>query len=239
MCGPRRAGGPWPGVLLCIDAIGLRPRIEEMATRIASWGYVVLAPNTLYRSGTAAETRPTGDLHEPGAREAFMRGAMSRVSALTASRMRADAAAYLEALRERPAVAAGPLGVTGYCMGARLAVYAACERPDLVAACGGFHGGRLATDAPDSPHRGIASATAEFVFGHADQDASMSPDDVAELGRALRAAGLSASNEIYPGAAHGYTMSDTPMFHAEATERHFAELRALFARALGSAEPLG
>jgi hypothetical protein len=41
--------GPHPAVLLMIDAIGLRPRIEEMADRIARGGYVVLAPNVFYR----------------------------------------------------------------------------------------------------------------------------------------------------------------------------------------------
>ena len=42
-----------PGVLFMIDAIGLRPRIEEMADRIAAEGYVVLAPNVFYRAGRA------------------------------------------------------------------------------------------------------------------------------------------------------------------------------------------
>ena len=49
-------GGSHPGVLLFMDAIGLRPRIFEMADRIASWGYVVLAPHVFHREGTAAET---------------------------------------------------------------------------------------------------------------------------------------------------------------------------------------
>jgi carboxymethylenebutenolidase len=55
----------------------------------------------------------------------------------------------------------------------------------------------------------------------------MAPDAVARLGEALESAGLEASNEIYPGASHGYSMADTSAFHAEATERHFRELRAL------------
>ena len=48
-------GAPAPGVLFVIDAIGLRPRIEEMADRIASWGYTVLAPNV----STATAPRPS------------------------------------------------------------------------------------------------------------------------------------------------------------------------------------
>ena len=50
----------------------------------------------------------------------------------------------------------GPIGVTGYCMGARLAVRTAGQFPGTVAAVGGFHGGGLVTDADDSPHLAIA-----------------------------------------------------------------------------------
>ena len=57
------AGNPGdPGVLFYIDAIGLRPQIEDMADRIASWGYVVLAPHVFYRDGSAAELAPQSDL---------------------------------------------------------------------------------------------------------------------------------------------------------------------------------
>ena len=44
-------GAPHPGVLLLMDAFGVRPQIEQMADRIASQGYTVLAPNLFYRGG--------------------------------------------------------------------------------------------------------------------------------------------------------------------------------------------
>ena len=224
--------GQHPGVLLFMDAIGLRPRIAEMAQRIADWGYVVMAPNVFFRQGTMTELAPTTDLTDPGARDEFFKGAMPRVKALTANRAEVDIPAYLHALRALPGVAAGPIGTVGYCMGARLAVRAANLDPN-VAAMGGFHGGGLATDADDSPHRGLGNSRAEFVFGHADKDRSMDPDAVATLGKALNDAGLTAHNEVYEGAAHGYTMSDTAVFDEAATERAFTELEALFARTLG------
>lgn len=123
------------------------------------------------------------------------------------------------------------MGATGYCMGARIAVRAATVDPDVVAV-GGFHGGRLATSAPDSPHRGLAQARAEFLFRHADHDSSMGPDAIEELGRALDAAGLTASNEVYPVAAHGYSMADTSTYDETAAEQHFTELRDLLDRTL-------
>jgi len=220
-------GGGGAGVLLCMDAIGLRPRLEEMADEIASWGHTVLVPNLFHRFGPAADMAPDGDLTAPGAREAFFGPAMERVGAYTAEQAVADGRAGIAALRAHGVT--GPVGVHGYCMGAAVAVRTASAHPDDVTACGGFHGGGLVTDAGDSPHRTLASARAAFAFGHADQDSSMPPEAVAELGRTLEGLGLDAVNEVYAGAGHGYTMADTSVYDADATERHFRTLRELYA----------
>jgi carboxymethylenebutenolidase len=217
-----------------MDAFGLRPRIEEMAQRIADWGYVVLAPNVFYREGSVADLAPVADMTTQEGRAEAGKLAFPRVGRLTADVALADIDAWIAALAALDGVAPGPIGTTGYCMGARLAVRTATAHPEAVAACGGFHGGGLATDAPDSPHLGLAAARARFVFGHADRDRSMDPEAVARLGEALSAAGLAASNAVYPGAAHGYTMADTSSYHEEATERHFRELRTLLDATLAS-----
>lgn len=221
-----------PGVLFFVDAIGLRPRTEEMADRIAGWGYTVLVPHVFHREGTADELAPREDLREDGARERFFAGLGSRIPDHGRERARADAPAWLAALREH--AAPGRIGTTGYCMGARLALHLAGQFPDDVAAVGGFHGGGLVTDGPDSPHREVAVAGGgtAYVFGHADADRSMPPEAVAALGEALADAGAPASNAVYAGAPHGYSMSDTSMYDAEAAERHFRELDDLLARTL-------
>ena len=229
---PSSGGGPFPGVILYMDAFGLRPRIEEMAQRVADWGYVVLAPNVFYRDGTVAELAPKGDMATPEGRQAAGQAAFPRIGRLTAGKALADIDAWVAALRALDGVTPGPIGTFGYCMGARLAVRTATAHPEAVAACGGFHGGGLATDEPDSPHLGLGRARAQFVFGHADHDRSMDADAVDRLGKALKAAGLTASNEVYRGASHGYSMADTSAFHEAATERHFRELRALLDRTL-------
>ena len=48
----------------------------------------------------------------------------------------------------------------------------------------------------------------------------------------LDAAGLTATNEVYPEAPHGYTMNDTSMYQEAGAERSFRELEALLARTL-------
>ncbi len=64
LAGPVDDDGRRPGVLLLIDAFGLRPQIEQMADRIAERGFVVLAPNVFYRHGRAP-VLPMPDLEDP------------------------------------------------------------------------------------------------------------------------------------------------------------------------------
>ena len=155
---PSTGAGPFPGVILYMDAFGLRPRIEDMAQRIADWGYVVLAPNVFYRDGTAAELAPDTDMTTPEGRAAAGKAAFPRVGHLTTDKALPDIDAWVKALAALDGVAPGPIGTFGYCMGARLAVRTATSHPEVVAACGGFHGGGLATDGADSPHLGLGNA---------------------------------------------------------------------------------
>ncbi len=231
----RPQGGHGPGVLLFMDAIGIRPQLAVVCDRIASWGHIVLAPNVLHREGTVAELMPTGDLTTPEGRSASMARALPRVQRLTTDLAIGDIEAYLAALRGLDGVDDGPVAVTGYCMGARLALRAAGLDPEHVVACGGFHGGGLVTDGRDSPHLSLGTARAELVLLHADHDRSMPPEAVAALGVAIAEQGLTAVNTIVPDARHGYTMADTAAYDEAAAERHYRELEALLARTLGPA----
>ncbi|MGK3946898.1 dienelactone hydrolase family protein, partial [Streptomyces caeruleatus] len=44
-------GGPWPCVILYMDAGGIRPALVDMARRLAAGGYLVLLPDLFYRYG--------------------------------------------------------------------------------------------------------------------------------------------------------------------------------------------
>ena len=226
----RPAGeGAHPGVLLMIDAIGLRPRIEEMADRIAAAGYVVLAPNVFYRAGRAP-LWDTPELNDPDARAAFFATLGPVMSALTPEATAADGAAYLEQLGT---FTDGPVGITGYCLGGRLGWTIAAAQPERVAALGGFHTGRMVTDEQDSPHLLAPQVRAEVYWGHADQDGSMTPENIATLDQAMDDASVTHTTEVYTGAQHGYTMADMGAYDEAATERHFDALFSLLDRTLG------
>ncbi|EGX57139.1 hydrolase [Streptomyces zinciresistens K42] len=223
-------GVPRPAVLLYMDAFGLRPRLRAMADRLAGAGYTVLVPNVFYRAGRA----PVVELPEfidPAARPDILRSVTPMMRELTPRAAMRDARAFLDLLAASPAAAAGPVALTGYCMGARLSLLTAGTYPDRVAAAAGFHGGRLATEAPDSPHLVARHITAELYFGHADQDPSLPAEQIERLEAALTRAGVRHRSEVYAGAGHGYTQSDTSAYDAGADERHWAALLDLLERA--------
>ncbi len=219
--------GSHPGVLFLMDAFGLRPRIEEMVDRIAARGFVVLAPNVLYRAGGGLEMP---DLTDPAQRDPFFARLMPAMAELTPERIVADGAAYLDYLG---ASASAPFAITGYCLGGRVGWRIAAAYPERVAALAGFHAGGLVSEGEDSPHLSAGAISAELYLGHADNDPSMTSEHVAALTQALEEAGVRYRSELYEGAAHGYTMSDTAAYDEAAAERHFTELFALLDRTIG------
>ncbi|MEU5323818.1 dienelactone hydrolase family protein [Streptomyces sp. NPDC021056] len=222
-------GLPHPGVLLYQDAFGLRPHLESMADRLAGAGYTVLVPNVFYRHGRS----PVFELPEfidTDSRPDLWDSIGPVMQSLTPQLAMRDAGAYLGWLGGSPLVADGPVALTGYCMGARLSLLTAGTYPDRVAAAAGFHGGRLATDAPDSPHLVAEHITAELYFGHADEDPSLPPEQIQLLEDTLTKAGVRHRCEVYPGAHHGFTQADTAAYHREGDERHWAALLDLLKR---------
>jgi carboxymethylenebutenolidase len=220
-----------PGVLFYADAFGPRPRIEEMARRIAEQGYVVLVPHLFYRQGRAP-LLDTSALKDPEARGALFKTIGPWMRQLTPDRAMSDAGAYLDFLSGQDAVAAAPMGVTGYCMGGALALRTAALRPQQVAAAAAFHPARLATDTPDSPHLLADRITAEVYVASADGDPGMPPEQQRLLDEALTRAGVPHTCEQYDGAAHGFTMADTAVYDEAATERHWESLLGLLGRTL-------
>ncbi|PKV98065.1 dienelactone hydrolase family protein [Nocardia fluminea] len=222
---------PHPAVLVYSDAFGLRPAVRRDAERLAGHGFTVLVPNLLYRNGSA----PVVDLPEfIGAdRRGEIFGALRPLlTALTPELVVADAAAYLSWLADSPLTTGNPVGLAGYCMGVRHALHTAAAHPDRVAAVAGFHGSRLATEDPHSPHNVVDRITAEVYLAHADADPGLPPEQIEQLDAAFTAAGTTFRTEVYPGADHGFTQSDTDVHDAGADARHWTELTGLFTRVL-------
>ncbi|WP_370664875.1 dienelactone hydrolase family protein [Streptomyces sp. IBSBF 2507] len=217
-------GGPHPGVLMYADGFGIRPALREMAGELAGHGYCVLVPNFFYRHGPAPVIELPEHIGEED-RPAVFAELMPLIEAHTAERTLRDADAFLAFLTAQPEVGAGPVAVTGYCIGGLLATRTALAHPGQVAALAAFHA-PVGADGPDS----LAKLAAEVHFGHAEGD--LTPEALGGINRALDAAGVRHTSEIYPGTVHGFTMSDTDSFDPAASQLHWERLLSLLDRTL-------
>jgi carboxymethylenebutenolidase len=220
--------GRWPAVIFFMDGLGIRPVLYEMCERIARDGYVVLLPDLFYRAGPYEPLDPKAVL----AGGDFRKALGHLMGSTDNQRAAEDTASFLAHLDERADVLGRKVGTTGYCMGGAISLTVAGTYPERIAAAASFHGGNLASDSPQSPHL-LAPRMKGFIYvAGADKDNSYPPEMHARLEKALSDAGVPHRCEIYAGALHGWTMADFPIYKPDDAERHFQELRALFARTL-------
>jgi carboxymethylenebutenolidase len=207
-----------------MDGPGIRPAMLQLGERLASHGYFVLLPDLFYRAGPYAPMDPKTLFSDPEKRKVLME---KFFPAAASANVMADMPAFLDFLAAQPDVRPGGIGVTGYCMGGRLALIAAGTYPEQIVAAASYHGGRLANDDPDSPHRLAPKMKARIYVAAAIEDQSFPDEMKARLEKALTDAGVDHRIETYP-AKHGWVFPDFPVYDAAASERHWQSMLALF-----------
>ncbi len=221
--------GSWPAVLIWPDVVSLRPVFREMGKRLAGEGYVVLVPNLYYRVKAAPVVDGGFNFANPEDRAKL---APLRASVTPDGNVR-DATAFVAYLDAQPQTdKTKKVGTQGYCMGGPLAFRTAGAVPGRVGAVASFHGGGLVTAEPTSPHLTLPNTKAEYLVLVADNDDKQDPEAKVKLKAALEAAGRPAKVEVYEGAAHGWTVKGSQVYNEPAAEKAWAELLALYKRAL-------
>jgi carboxymethylenebutenolidase len=213
-------GTPRPGVLFLTDIGGIRRASRELAERLSTQGFSVLLPNVFHRFGEPPFFTPPLNMKDPEVRAKF--GAL--FGSLPPEAMERDGGRYVDYLAAQPEVSAAPVGVVGHCFSGAMALRTAAARPQRVGAAASFHGGRLYTDSPDSPHLLLPRIEAQLYFGHAVEDASMTQAAIDALGSALAAWGGRFENEVYAGARHGWNSRVSAVYEAAQAERAFDKL---------------
>jgi carboxymethylenebutenolidase len=163
------AGGAWPAVLVFMDPLGIRPAVLELGERLASYGYYVLLPDLLYRSGPYPPMNLHAVFADPEQRKTLTQNFFAPATAGT--------------------------------------------YPDGIVAIASYHGGRLATDASDSPHLLAPKISWRVYIARAIDDPCF-PDEMKDrLERALSAADVDHRIETFT-ATHGWVFRDTPVYDA-------------------------
>lgn len=225
---PSSSGGPWPAVILYMDGLGIRPALFEMGERLAAHGYVVLLPDLFYRVGPYEALDAKTFFADPEQRKAWV---AKYIGSVTIEGVREDTRALLAYIDTRKDVAGPKIGTTGYCLGGHVSLAMAGLFPERVAAAASYHGGRLVTDDPQSPHLLAPRMRGRIYVAGAVEDPGFTDAQKERLEAALTEANVDHTIETY-NAKHGWVPSDTPVHDPAAAERHWETLFALLDGAL-------
>ena len=213
----RPAGnGPWPAVLVIMEAFGLNEHIKDVARRVAGEGYVALAPDLYHRSG---KLRTAGYDELPKALELM--------GALEDDQIVADVSSAIGWLEKQPTVKAGRVGITGFCMGGRVSYLAACELADKIKASVPYYGGGIPVDKTEKLRCPVLA-----FFG--EKDAFIPLDGVEHLKAEAKRLGKNVEVVVYPGADHGFFCNERASYQKAAAENSWQRLKAFFAKHLRS-----
>jgi carboxymethylenebutenolidase len=216
------SGGPYPALVVVMEAFGLNDQIKRITNQFAAEGFVAISPNLYFRQ----PNNVVGYNDLPGA--------FRLMGTVNDDQLAADMGAaidHLKAMKEvKPA-----FGTVGFCMGGLVAFLAACRNP-AVKATVPFYGGGMVK----SRHAGIRSpieyvdrlkATVLAFFGG--KDAFIPITEVDEFRDALKKAGKPAEVVFYPDADHGFMCDDRPSFHPVHSKEAWARTIAFFKEYLG------
>jgi len=224
-------GGPFPPIIMYMPSSGIRDELKEMARRLAGHGYLVALPNVFYRLARVVDidaNRLFDDDYAP------VRTFMEALNAnCTNARSATDTGALLAHLDAMPETRPDPVGAVGYCMGGRLAMSAIGTYPNRIRVMVSMYGGKLVTEAEDSPHLLAERVDGEMYFGIAENDAYVPMAMNDQLRDHLDNIGADYAMEVYAGCEHGFCFPKRYCYTPEADARHWRTMTDLFARHLG------
>ena len=207
--------GPFPAVVVAQHAGGVDTFICAMADRLAEAGYVAAAPDLYHRLGPDDPRGP---------RE------------LIDTEMIADVQATVEFLQNHSAVDSEALGITGFCMGGRVAYLMAAALPQFKAAEAYYGGNTMVAlgEGGASPFERTHAIGCPLLFHFGEADANPSPEDMQKIGAELTRHNKAHEFYTYPNAGHAFMDFTGERHHEEAATAAWPRTLDFFARHLGS-----
>ena len=205
---PANASGKVPGVVVVHENRGLNPYIADVARRLATAGFMALAPDGLTPAGGYPGNDDEGRAMQ---------------SKLDSKKLLEDFIAAFEWLKANPGCT-GKVGAVGFCFGGGIVNAMAVRLPDLAAAVP-FYGRQPAT-------ADVPKIKAPLMLQYAGLDTRVNagwPDYEA----ALKTNGKAFTAYIYPQVNHGFHNDTTPRYDEAAATLAWERTIAFFKEKLG------
>ncbi|ABN56847.1 MULTISPECIES: dienelactone hydrolase family protein [Methanoculleus] len=201
-------GGPYPAVVLIHSFNGLEPGYQVMVDRLATEGFVVIAPEW-----QTFEEAPADNVTE-----ALVR----------------DTVAYLET---RPEVNSSSIGLTGFCAGGRYTMLFLPRIEEFSAGVAwyGFpYSGGQANGTP--PAEFVENITGPMLIIHGTADEASPVADIYRYATDLDAAGKYFELKVYQGEPHGFMIGeDGELVETPVAESAYEEMAGFFNQRLAGA----
>jgi len=208
--------GPFPAVVVIMHAGGVDEFVRTMTDRIAEAGFVGLAPDLYHREDPNSSDDP-----------------LTRMGRLRDANIVRDVQAALAHLGTLSNVRAGRTGITGFCMGGRVAYLMAAHSPELKAAVV-FYGGNTMRPWGEGPAPfDLSERIGCPVLGlFGEEDGNPNPADVAKIDAELTRLGKPHEFHSYAGAGHGFMAEGRPNHRPEAADDAWRRCTGWFDRFL-------
>ena len=216
--------GPFPAVVIAHPASGVAEFTQSIADRLAEAGFAAVAPDLFHRV--------TEDMTADGtAKNAFLKDA----------EIVADINATVDWLRGHPAIAGDRIGVTGFCMGGRVAWLAAASNPHFKAVVPYYPGNLwVARDAIQSPFELTANINCPVLTQFGEVDENPSQEDMRKLDDELTRLGKPHQFYTYPAAGHAFMDFGQPnRYQKEASDASWPRTLEFFTQHLQGAAVSG
>jgi carboxymethylenebutenolidase len=215
-----QSGGPYPGIVVLMEAFGLNDHIKDVTRRIAQEGYVAVAPDLFHRE--TERLIPYSD----------MKKAIETMNRLQDPKVMGDVGAAIAHLKSQAAVKAGSIGVTGFCMGGRYTYLSAAHHKADVKAAVCFYGGGIPMGKP-SPLERTAEINCPILLFFGGKDPIISADQVEKIKQALAEHNKNFTLHVYPDAGHGFVCDARPQsYNADAAKDAWEKFKAFFGQHL-------
>jgi carboxymethylenebutenolidase len=200
------AGAPKGAIVVIQEIFGVNHHIRDVCDRLASEGYVAIAPAIFDRAQPDFQSGYSAD---------EIAEARKFIASPDWAAMLRDTEAAIDTVRN-----VGPVGIIGFCLGGSIA-YAAATKLSGLSAAVGYYGGAIVRFADDKP-----TVPTQLHFG--EKDAGIPLTDV----ETIKAKRPEVEIFVYPGAQHGFHCDERPSYDKASADIAWPRSMAFFARHL-------
>ncbi|MGH8413260.1 MAG: dienelactone hydrolase family protein [Gammaproteobacteria bacterium] len=205
--------GPFPGVVVMMEAFGITGHIQGVCGRLAKSGFAAAAPD-IFHGDVIGYTD--------------MDKVKTKIPTLRDNQILQEIGETLDWFSSQKNVNSNRLGIIGFCMGGRFAFFANCRYPDKLKAAVGFYGGGIAPDGADRfgrmpPINEAEKMRAPLYLGYGADDASIPPAEHARIAERLSTLKKRYTLAVYPDAGHGFLCEQRASYAPAAAEPAWQE----------------